>query len=133
MKLWVIHPKYLDPKGLVALWREGLLARKVLKGKTKGWKNHPQLIKFKAHKTPVVAINTYLFYVWKEAERRGYNFDKRKIGKIFSNKKIKISKNEVVSDFEDLKNKLKIRNPEKYKKLLKLKEPEAIPLFIVKS
>lgn len=38
MRLWVSHPKYLDCKGLVALWRESLLARKVLKGKTKGWR-----------------------------------------------------------------------------------------------
>ena len=41
MKLWSIHPKYLDAKGLVALWREALLAQKVLDGKTEGYKNHP--------------------------------------------------------------------------------------------
>lgn len=133
MKLWIIHPKYLDSKGLVALWREALLARKVLKGKTKGWKNHPQLIKFKVHKDPIAAINTYLLYVWKEAERRCYSFDKGKIEKSFSNKKIKIPKSEVVSDFEALKNKLKIRNPGKYKKLFKIKEPEVIPIFYINS
>ncbi|WP_368086417.1 pyrimidine dimer DNA glycosylase/endonuclease V [Nitrosomonas sp. Nm34] len=26
MRLWSIHPKYLDAKGLLALWREGLQA-----------------------------------------------------------------------------------------------------------
>nr|WP_243687290.1 pyrimidine dimer DNA glycosylase/endonuclease V [Methanobacterium formicicum] len=50
MRLWSLHPKYLDVKGLVALWREGLLARAVLKGKTKGYTNHPQLIRFKNQK-----------------------------------------------------------------------------------
>ena len=27
MRLWSLHPKHLDPQGLVARWREGLLAR----------------------------------------------------------------------------------------------------------
>lgn len=35
MRLWTLHPKYLDTKGLVALWREALLAQKVLQGKQK--------------------------------------------------------------------------------------------------
>ena len=37
MRLWTLHPKYLDPQGLVALWREALLARAVLQGKTRGY------------------------------------------------------------------------------------------------
>ena len=32
MRLWSLHPCYLDPAGLVAVWREGLLARAVLRG-----------------------------------------------------------------------------------------------------
>ena len=43
MRLWSIHPKYLDPAGLTACWREGLLAREVLCGRTSGYRNHPQL------------------------------------------------------------------------------------------
>jgi len=31
MRLWTIHPKYLDRQGLLALWREALLAQKVLR------------------------------------------------------------------------------------------------------
>ena len=60
MRLWSIHPKYLDSKGLVAVWREGLLARSVLDGKTKGYKNHPQLIRFKNQKEPLLFLDTYL-------------------------------------------------------------------------
>ena len=29
MRLWSLHPRYLDRQGLTALWREGLLARAV--------------------------------------------------------------------------------------------------------
>ena len=36
MRLWSVHPQHLDVRGLVALWREGLLARKVLLGETNG-------------------------------------------------------------------------------------------------
>ncbi|NIO44133.1 MAG: hypothetical protein GTN36_01065 [Candidatus Aenigmarchaeota archaeon] len=133
MRVWIIHSKYLDCKGLVALWRETLLARKVLKGKTKGWKNHPQLNKFKTHKDPVAAVNTYLLYVWKESEKRCYKFNKRKIEKNFTKKKIKISKKDIISDFEDLKNKLKKRNPEKYKEIAKIKKVEANPIFIINN
>ncbi len=34
MRLWTLHPKYLDPRGLVALWREALFAQAVLRGWT---------------------------------------------------------------------------------------------------
>ena len=81
MRLWsLIHPKYLDSKGLVALWREGLLAKKVLKGETKGYKNHPQLLRFKNSNDRSRHDNNYLLNVYKESKSRGYNFNKSKIG-----------------------------------------------------
>ena len=79
MRLWSLHPCYLDPKGLVALWREGLLARKVLKGETKGYRNHPQLIRFRSQNDPLAAIDAYLGAVCDEADKRGYHFDHTKI------------------------------------------------------
>ncbi|MEM2589333.1 MAG: pyrimidine dimer DNA glycosylase/endonuclease V [Candidatus Aenigmatarchaeota archaeon] len=72
MRLWLIHPKYLDCRGLVAVWREGLLAKKVLEGKTKGYRNHPQLKIFKEYEKPIDLINAYLFQIYLEAKRRGY-------------------------------------------------------------
>jgi hypothetical protein len=33
MRLWSLHPEYLDANGLVALWREALLAQAFLQGK----------------------------------------------------------------------------------------------------
>jgi len=98
MRIWSLHPKYLDAKGLVALWRETLLARHVLLGKTKGYKNHPQLNRFKKVKNPVDAIDQYLDSVLKEALERGYNFDADKISRSF--KKIKINVTEGQMQFE---------------------------------
>ncbi len=79
MRLWSLHPQYLDTQGLLALWREGLLAQKVLAGKTKGYRNHPQLDRFKAQPYPRKAIGRYLMAVWAEAHRRGYSFQKNKV------------------------------------------------------
>lgn len=79
MRLWSIHPQYLDTKGLLAVWREGLLAQKVLQGNTNGYKNHSQLIRFKQSINPIKYISLYLMEIWKESDRRGYNFNPDKI------------------------------------------------------
>ena len=76
MRIWSIHPQYLDSKGLVALWRESLLAKHVLEGKTKGYKNHPQLNRFKKAENPLHLMNEYLSFVYQESLRRGYNFER---------------------------------------------------------
>jgi hypothetical protein len=79
MRIWTIHPKYLDRIGLVALWRETLLAKHVLEGKTKGYKNHPQLNRFKNTDNPVDSINQYLTIVYQDSVKRGFHFNKDKI------------------------------------------------------
>jgi hypothetical protein len=112
MRLWSIHPKYLDPQGLVALWREGLLARKVLLGKTKGYNNHPQLDRFKLQKTPLSAIDAYLQLVYKEAKARGYAFDKNKINLNARCPKLKVTRGQLDYEFRHLLMKLKKRNKE---------------------
>jgi hypothetical protein len=80
LRLWSIHPKYLDRIGLVALWRESLLAQKVLKGEPTGYRSHPQLRRFRDHLHPQRAIARYLTGVWVEGHRRGYHLNKAKIG-----------------------------------------------------
>jgi len=82
MRLWSLAPAHLDRKRLLAVWREGLLAQKVLMGETRGYKNHPQLDRFKAQNDPVAAIGYYLQFVQLEAKRRGYNFNEGKIKKV---------------------------------------------------
>jgi hypothetical protein len=78
MRIWSLHPKYLDTMGLVALWRETLLAKHVLEGRTTGYRNHPQLTRFKNSKSPVERINQYLAEIYLEASNRSYLFNKEK-------------------------------------------------------
>lgn len=130
MRLWSIHPKYLDAKGLVALWRESLLAKKVLEGKTKGYTKHPELDRFKESNNPVAYINSYLEGVYEESIARGYCFDKSKIGKPAKGN-LKISEDRVIFEFNHLLGKLKKRDSERFKELNKIKEPETHPLFVV--
>ena len=79
MRIWSIHPKYLDSKRIVAQWREALLCRAVLEGKTKGYKNHPQFLRVKEHVQPHYFINMFLYEIWEEGKRRKYDFDKSKL------------------------------------------------------
>lgn len=131
MRLWSLHPKYLDPKGLVALWREGLLARKVLLGETKGYKHHPQLQRFKTHNTPIIAIDTYLLNVYNESVYRNYRFDRNKIGNNFTTEHIEVTNTQLKYELDHLKSKLKLRDTEKYKELSGITLPLPNPLFII--
>lgn len=123
MRLWSIHPKYLDSKGLIAVWREGLLAQAVLKGKTKGYKNHPQLERFKRYEKPLEAICAYLKEIATEAKRRGYNFSEKKLDcKSSIPQKICIKKGQLQYEFEHLKNKLIKRDKKWLMKINKVKK-----------
>ena len=130
MRLWSLHPRYLDAKGLVALWREGLLAQKVLAGKTKGYRHHPQLTRFRAQRNPQGAIAAYLREVQREAERRGYNFDASKIGRV-SRVCISVTRGQMHYELEHLRKKLAQRDPEAFQHIAKLKNAEPHPLFDV--
>lgn len=129
MRLWSIHPSYLDAKGLVALWREGLLAQNVLLGKTKGYKNHPQLIRFKADKNPQGAIASYLKAVADEADRRGYHFGRNKIMNEELSGSIAVTTGQLDYEFKHLLEKLRKRDPVRYEQLFKTTEIELHPIF----
>ena len=131
MRLWSLHPEYLDVKGLVALWREGIMARNVLNGKTKGYKNHPQLERFKRQDDPVLAIDTYLLNVHVESKRRKYNFKRDRIGFKFIDYKIEVTDGQMFYEFKHLKRKLKIRDPERYDLLINLDFLRPNPIFEV--
>ncbi len=131
MRIWSIHPKYLDSRGLVALWREGLLAQKVLTGKTVGYKKHPQLERFKKQRSPGGAIASYLFSVFEESYRREYCFDKGKIGEVRSKAKIRITDGQLLYEFSHLRKKLRTRSPEKFRALRRIRAPDAHPIFLV--
>lgn len=112
MRLWSIHPQYLDTKGLLALWREGLLAQQVLLGKTKGYKYHPQLIRFRQTSDPILSIVHYLHGVCNEARRRNYQFDQTKIIRplLEDVPRIPVSSGQVAYEFNFLKQKLRERD-----------------------
>ncbi|MDD3284005.1 MAG: pyrimidine dimer DNA glycosylase/endonuclease V [Patescibacteria group bacterium] len=129
MRLWSIHPKYLDKIGLVALWRESLLAKKVLEGKTKGYKNHPQLERFKKSKNSISSINQYLLYIIEEAKRRNYNFDVKKIQIPKKFETIKVNSKQLEYEFNHLIKKLEKRSPDEIKKLKAIKKIEANSIF----
>lgn len=133
MRIWSLHPKLLDAKGIVALWRETLLAKHVLEGKTKGYKNHPQLNRFKNCKDPLGAINHYLSIIFFEAEERGYHFTKEKVDWSFKKIKLAVTKGQVDYELTHLKKKLKLRDPNKLKEILKNSEVAIHPLFRLKS
>lgn len=129
MRLWSIHPRYLDQKGLVALWREALLAQKVLRGLTKGYTNHPQLVRFRNTGDPIGSIARYLQCVADEADKRRYRFDRSKIRKTSYNKQIPVTNGQIHYEFNHLLNKLKDRDPAKYEKMRSTKKIEPHPLF----
>ncbi len=133
MRLWSLHPRYLDQKGLVALWREGLLAQKVLMGETKGYKNHPQLLRFKNTINPVGAIASYLDAIYKESLDRDFNFNEEKIHKKRTKKKIGVTKGQLEYELEHLKRKLKNRDKKKYHEIMRVKKPEANAVFRVSA
>ncbi|MEO7205672.1 MAG: pyrimidine dimer DNA glycosylase/endonuclease V [Steroidobacteraceae bacterium] len=110
MRLWTIHPQYLDRQGLTALWREALLARAVLRGQTRGYRHHPQLERFKVHPLPRSAINAYLAAIYTEATARGYAFDKRKIGPLRSVESISATTAQISYEWRHLMAKLAVRN-----------------------
>ncbi|HLP98390.1 MAG TPA: pyrimidine dimer DNA glycosylase/endonuclease V [Sideroxyarcus sp.] len=130
MRIWSLHPRHLDTKGLVALWRETLLAQKVLRGETKGYRNHPQLNRFNAHPEPLAAIAFYLHEVQCEATRRGYRFDAGKIGRFGKVGRIPVHDGQVAYEWSHLRAKLKQRDPEAYRRSGGV-EPAVHPLFRV--
>jgi hypothetical protein len=130
MRLWSIHPKYLDTKGLVALWREGLLAQKVLENKTKGYRNHPQLHRFKECKNSLAYIRAYLHVVCDVAETKNYSFQRSKLGKRRALRTpIKVTSGQVAYEWKHLQKKLRRRDPVLFQKIKAKTRPQLHPLF----
>jgi hypothetical protein len=129
MRLWSLHPSYLDSIGLVALWREGLLARKVLLGQTKGYTHHPQLIRFRETENPIQTMDAYLKAVHDEAVQRGYHFDLQKIAPPEQVPLLPLPDKQLEHEFRHLLNKLQKRNPQRYNLLHQTAPILPHPLF----
>ncbi|HEV7426442.1 MAG TPA: pyrimidine dimer DNA glycosylase/endonuclease V [Thermoanaerobaculia bacterium] len=129
MRLWSLHPQYLDAKGLVALWREGLLAQAVLAGRTRGYRAHPQLERFRADSS---AIGIYLHYVADEAESRGYNFDRSKLPRRRKSAAlIEVSIGQLRFEWQHLRAKLRDRDPVQLRRFAQRTDPLPHPFFVV--
>lgn len=129
MRLWSLHPQYLDRQGLVALWREALLAKAVLRGQTKGYRHHPQLVRFREHSHPRYAINFYLAGIYDEAVRRGYRFDHSKVGPLREVKRIGVTTGQIEYEWAHLIGKLSLRTPQLAQQWSRIARPSCHPLF----
>ena len=129
MRLWTIHPRYLDTKGLLAVWREGLLAQKVLQNRTVGYRNHPQLKRFLSASDPAAAIASYLREIHRESVQRGYQFSEDKIAPVEFHDQISCTRGQLGYEWTHLLEKLKQRDRARYQALRDLSEPEPHPLF----
>ena len=133
MRIWSIHPRYLDWKGLGALWRETLLAQKVLQGETRGWRNHPQLDRFKTHRAPLRAVGRYLADVHEESLRRGYSYNHSKI--LYPDGEadlIALNRGQLEYEFKTLQERLRERQPDKFRENLGVSGVAPHPLFKVR-
>lgn len=129
MRLWTLHPKYLDARGLVAVWREGLLAQAVLRGRTTGYTRHPQLARFRRVSAPLPCIGRYLSAVHDEASRRGYRFDRRRIVSVGPGRPITATVGQLGYEWRHLKAKLTARDRAWLSRIRHVAAPEAHPLF----
>jgi len=133
MRLWTVHPKYLDARGLGALWREALLARAVLRGKTRGYTRHPQLQRFQQASSPIRTLNAYLAAVYTEALRRGYHFDKSKLGRRAIVPRLAATRGQLAYEWTHLRRKLRRRSAAWLGSLGAVSFPEVHPLFRISS
>lgn len=131
MRLWTLHPRYLDTKGLSALWREGLLAQAVLMGRTRGYRAHPQLARFRQSPDPLAAIGGYLQEVLAEGRRRGFAFDQGRVSPCRKMARLVATRGQLEYEWEHLLSKLKERDPGRYAQLRKMSRPRPHPAFVL--
>lgn len=131
MRIWSLHPRYLDARGLVALWREALLAQAVLRGETNGYVHHPQLTRFRERPSPVGLIAEYLRGVHEEALNRGYRFSAGKISRSRAPARLTVTRGQLGFEWQHLLRKLEKRHPRWLAGLQTVETPEPHPLFHV--
>jgi len=137
VRIWSVHPGYLDRQGLVACWRESLLAQAVLAGRTRGYRNHSQLVRFRPTPDPVATIGAYLVALAEEATARGYRFDATRIerpapigrgaGEVAP---LPVTDGQVVHEWAHLRAKLAVRSPERLPGVDAVTVVEVHPLFV---
>ena len=131
MRLWSLHPQYLDTAGLTACWREALLAQAALAGRTRGYTRHPQLNRFRESTDPLGAIAAFLDGIHAEATSRGFSYDATRIDEVARlTDHIDVTRGQLDYELEHLRRKLTRRSPERLEQL-PASEPTPHPLFRV--
>jgi hypothetical protein len=131
VRLWSLHPRYLDRQGLTAGWREALLAQAVLAGRTKGYTRHPQLRRFQSVQDPVAAVGTFLASIADEADSRGYRYDRGRIDRPGAAPPIEVTTGQLSYEWGHLMRKLEHRSPERARELATVADPLPHPLFVI--
>jgi len=129
VRLWSLAPWLLDGKGLVAAWREGLLARAVLLGLTRGYQHHPQLLRFRQAQEPVSALDAYLWEVAQEGAQRGYRFASSKLGQRKEVPPLTVTTGQLDWEWGHLLAKLVRRDLSWWERLRQEPGPQPHPLF----
>ncbi|GAB3132712.1 pyrimidine dimer DNA glycosylase/endonuclease V [Tsukamurella serpentis] len=132
MRIWSVHPRYLDRQALVACWRESLLAQAVIAGRTRGYTRHPQLERFRSCADPSSAIGGYLHSVADEADARGYRFDRSRIDSPAPGSvPITVTAGQLDLEFDHLMTKLRARSPDLAMRWREVERPDPHPSFTV--
>ncbi|MFS0893589.1 pyrimidine dimer DNA glycosylase/endonuclease V [Microbacterium sp. 179-I 3D3 NHS] len=131
MRIWSLHPEYLDRQGLIACWRETLLAQAVLAGRTRGYLGHPQLERFRAVPEPLSSVAAYLSSLADEADTRGYRFDRSRIERPVTEDPvlIPVTTGQLMREWEHLRAKLTSRSPEVAARWKAVDVPRPHPIF----
>ena len=116
---------------MVALWREALLAQAVLLGRTRGYRRHPQLARFRAAPAPVAMIAAYLRVVHAEGARRGFRLEAGRIARAGHVAPRPTTRGQMTYEWRHLMNKLRQRDPARFRVLQRMRRPSAHPLFHV--
>lgn len=130
MRLWSLHPAQLDRVGLIACWRESLLAQAVLAGRTRGYRNHPQLVRFQGSAARAL-IGGYLTGLHEDSVARGYRFDASRILEPgAASGLLSVTEGQLEHEWQHLGRKLAERSPADHERWSGT-QPHPHPLFAV--
>lgn len=114
MRIWSVHPRFLDRQALVACWREALLAQSVIEKTHGGYAHHPQLERFRSTPAPLGAIGAYLEHLADEADARGYRFDRSRIRQSVPSP-LSVTTGQLDYEWQHLMTKLSERSPDAWR------------------
>jgi hypothetical protein len=130
MRIWSIHPKYLDSKELLNLWNETIQAKNEFLTKFSGHFSNKQLERFLDLKNPLEAINSYMSSIYREAVKRDFSVDDSFMDWDFDDSiQIPVTAGQISHEISKLKSRLRERDEKKLQKLNGRTFLELHPIF----